>query len=132
MEDFRARRYIPVLSDLLGAELRGAPPYVRDLYAELISLGGEMVVPDDAARQLLGAYKSRFVLGTRYENDMMHIALATATDADILVSWNFKHIVRYDKVRRFNAVNLEPGYKALAIHSPQEVATHGAEGIQGG
>jgi hypothetical protein len=52
---------------------------------------------------------------------MLHIALATTAVADIVVSWNFKHIVRYDKIEQFNAVNIENGYKAISIHSPREV-----------
>jgi hypothetical protein len=34
-----------------------------------------------------------------------HIALATVADVDIVVSWNFRHVVRFDKIRFFNAVN---------------------------
>ena len=37
------------------------------------------------------------------------------------MSWNFKHIVHYEKIRSFNAVNLEKGYKPIEIHSPREV-----------
>ena len=55
---------------------------------------------------------------------MMHIALSTAADVDVLVSWNFKHIVHYDKIRQFNAVNLRLGYKSLQIFSPREVANY--------
>jgi hypothetical protein len=58
---------------------------------------------------------------------MLHIALATVADADMLVSWNFKHIVRFDKIRMFNAANLTQGYKPLAIHSPREVTTYGQD-----
>jgi hypothetical protein len=36
-------------------------------------------------------------------------------EVDVLVSWNFRHIVRLDKIRLFNAVNLELGYKPLSI-----------------
>jgi hypothetical protein len=53
---------------------------------------------------------------------MLHIALATVANVDVLVSWNFKHIVRFDKIRLFNAANLQQGYKLLAIHSPREVS----------
>jgi hypothetical protein len=63
---------------------------------------------------------------------MLHIALATVADADILVSWNFKHIVRFDKIRMFNAANMEQGYKALPIHSPREVTTHERSADSGG
>lgn len=55
---------------------------------------------------------------------MLHIALATAADADVLVSWNFRHIVRIDRIRLFNAVNIELGYKPLAIYSPREVVPY--------
>lgn len=38
-----------------------------------------------------------------------------------LVSWNFRHIVNYDKIRLFNAVNIENGLKSIDIYSPREV-----------
>jgi hypothetical protein len=60
----------------------------------------------------------------RFYADGTHIALATITEADLLVSWNFRHIVRYDKIRLFTAVNLERGYRPLAIYSPREVASN--------
>ena len=48
------------------------------------------------------------------------------TEVDALVSWNFKHIVRLEKIRLFNAANVELGYRALNILSPREVTTHGS------
>ena len=72
-------------------------------------------------------YIERSVLGQRFLNDMLHIALATIAEVDVLVSWNFRHIVRLDKIRLFNAVNLEQGYKPLTIYSPREVISHGKE-----
>jgi hypothetical protein len=50
--------------------------------------------------------------------------LATIAAIDALVSWNFKHIVRLDRIRLFNAVNVESGYQSLNILSPREVTTH--------
>jgi len=73
------------------------------------------------------SYQARGVLGSRFENDMLHIAVATIADVDVLVSWNFRHIVRLDKIRLFNAVNIEQGYRALTIYSPQEVTIHGRD-----
>jgi hypothetical protein len=63
--------------------------------------------------------------GPRFRNDMLHIAIAAVGEVDALVSWNFRHIVRLEKIRLFNGVNLELGYKLLAIYSPREVTTHG-------
>ena len=66
-------------------------------------------------------------LTPKFYADGIHIALATIAEVDLLVSWNFKHIVHYDKIRLFIAVNLERGYKPLAIYSPREVASDGED-----
>jgi hypothetical protein len=58
---------------------------------------------------LVDVYLEHKILTLRFRNDMLHIALATIAQVDILVSWNFKHIVRFDKIRQFNAANLEQG-----------------------
>ena len=47
--------------------------------------------------------------------------MATVVRADMIVSWNFRHIVHYDKIRGFNAVNMREGYGPIAIYSPLEV-----------
>jgi hypothetical protein len=119
LDDFRAGRFVPVLSDLLAAELEGAPETVRETHAELLDLAAEFVETGDDALDLLAAYQAASVLSPKYSADMLHIALATVADADLLVSWNFKHIVRFDKIRLFNAANLQQGYRTLAIHSPR-------------
>ncbi|RCK76735.1 MAG: hypothetical protein OZSIB_3327 [Candidatus Ozemobacter sibiricus] len=66
-------------------------------------------------------YSQRGILKPRFHTDMLHIALATLGNVDVLVSWNFKHLVRFDKIRLFNAVNMELGYRTIQIFSPREV-----------
>ncbi|MEW6487402.1 MAG: PIN domain-containing protein [Thermodesulfobacteriota bacterium] len=126
MEDFREHRFQCVLSDVTAAEVAMAPEIIRELFEELLARAEALQVTPEAM-ELLSAYESHAILGPRYRNDMLHIALATVGEVDVVVSWNFKHIVRLDKIRLFNAVNLELGYKALSIYSPREVATHGTE-----
>ena len=125
--DFRVGNFTPVLSELLEAELLRAPEQVRKVYFELVPFAEKRPVVGDEALNLLAAYEAHGVLGSKFRADMLHIALATIAGVDLLVSWNFKHIVRFDKIRLFNAVNLEQGYKPLTIHSPREVATYGTE-----
>lgn len=126
VRDFRARRLLPVLSDVTAAEVAAAPEPVRSLHQELLGLSGDILPVTAAVLALVGAYKARGVLPKRYELDMLHIALATIAEVDALVSWNFKHIVRLDKIRIFNAVNVDSGYHPLIILSPREVSTHEA------
>ncbi|HEV7590854.1 MAG TPA: hypothetical protein VGO40_22275 [Longimicrobium sp.] len=125
MADFDTGRFVPVVSDLLAAEVANAPEHVRALHDKLLALPAQRVRATPEALHLLAAYEAHSVLGPKYRSDMLHIALATIADVDVLVSWNFKHIVRFDKIRLYNAVNLEQGYKSLTIHSPREVTTYG-------
>jgi hypothetical protein len=44
----------------------------------------------------------------------------TVNRLDVLVSWNFKHIVNYDKIKLFNSINLRSGYPMIEIRSPKD------------
>ena len=60
---------------------------------------------------------------------MLHVALATVHNADILVSWNFRHIVHFDTIAKFNAVNMEYGFRQWFVRSgtsgtPRQPARH--------
>lgn len=126
MDDFRRSRFRIVLSDVTRAEAAHAPEAVRDLYDELVAIAEILPVTDEAL-EVLANYEAHGVLGPRFRNDMLHIALATVAEVDVLVSWNFRHIVRLDKIRLFNGINMELGYKTLTIYTPREVTTHGRD-----
>ena len=51
----------------------------------------------------------------------MHIAIATIYNADVLASWNFKHIVNLNRIRLYNSINMRIGYKILEIRTPREI-----------
>jgi hypothetical protein len=125
MQDFRDGRFKPLLSQVTATEIQAAPEAVQIIYAELVTLNAEVVTVNESTLELADEYQKRNILTAKFYADGLHIALATITEADILVSWNFKHIVRFDKIRLFSAVNLEYGYKALQIYSPREVTTYG-------
>ena len=126
MDDFRSGKFALVLSDVTAAEVAMAPDPVQELLSELLEMADNLPVTEEAL-ELLRAYESHRILGRRFRNDMLHVAIATVADVDVVVSWNFRHIVRLDKIRLFNGVNLELGYKPLTIYSPREVASHGKE-----
>jgi hypothetical protein len=126
IDDFRAGCFDLVLSDVTAAEIDRAPEQVRDLHAELTELAENLSVTEEALF-LLEHYEAHRVLDARFRNDMLHIALATVAAVDVLVSWNFQHIVRLEKIQQFNGINMELGYRPLPIYSPREVTTYGRE-----
>jgi hypothetical protein len=124
VRDFRAGRLVPVLSDVTAAEVHDAPAAVRDLHEEMLAIVETVLPLTDEVLSLVVAYGARKILPAKYEADMRHIALATIAEVESLVSWNFKHIVRLEKIRLFNEVNVQLGYKPLSILSPREVTTY--------
>jgi len=69
---------------------------------------------------LAETYLNERILGKASLNDAYHIAIATVNRLDVLVSWNFKHIVNYDKIKLFNSINLRLGYPIIEIRSPKD------------
>jgi hypothetical protein len=123
MKDFEAGLFVPLLSDVIAAEVKDAPEVVREMYESILRSAHEFIVSSQEAIELADGYQRRGILTPKYYDDGLHIALASVAEADLLVSWNFRHIVHFDKIRLFNSVNLELGYKPLQIYSPREVTT---------
>jgi hypothetical protein len=101
------------------AELdNGAPRKVKDnlqtIKYERHEVSEEMLV-------LSRKYMAENIVTKKYYGDALHIAIATVLGVDVLVSWNFKHIVNLNKIKLFNSINLREGYGILDIRTPQEV-----------
>jgi len=112
---------ILLISALLAEELENAPPDVQAILDDLPRQSLEFVSESAESRRLRDHYLAAAVVGPAHATDAHHVALATVSRADLIVSWNFKHIVHFDKIRGFNAVNLRDGYAPIAIYSPLEV-----------
>lgn len=74
----------------------------------------------DETRQLALTYINEKALGQASLNDAYHIALASVNRLDCLISWNFKHIVNFDKIKLFNSINMRLGYALIDIRTPLE------------
>jgi len=119
--------YRLVLSAVVRDELDGAPACVRELLAEIGDVSETVDVSDEAVL-LQQAYLDAGIVGPSWATDALHVAVATVSDCRLIVSWNFKHIVHFQKIPLYNGVNMAHGYAAIAIHSPQEVIVDADEG----
>ena len=113
-----------VISELTSLELRQAPKAVRDILDRIPVKHLLHVELTEEAYNLAQKYISDGVVGKSSLVDAEHIAIATVNRVDVLVSWNFRHIVNLNKIHGFNAVNLKMGYPLLEIRSPWEVVTY--------
>ncbi len=125
--DFQKGFFMLVLSSLTDAEIQDAPYEVKEAYKEFKNCDHEYIELDVESIGLADAYLKKNIIPVSFRNDAQHISMATISGADILVSWNFKHIVNFEKIQKFNSVNLDMGYKPIFIYSPREVTTYGRE-----
>ena len=108
-------------SEMTEIELTNAPHHVRELAKTIPSRHIEFLVITEDTNQLADYYVQENVVGKTSRPDCLHIAIATLNNADILASWNFKHIVNINRIRGYNSVNYKFGHKILEIRTPREI-----------
>src|SRR5580698_2274941 len=110
MECIRVGMYEAVLSQVTFDELLDAPDHVRAVLDEFSPDDVSIVPTTEEVNELTDAYMSAKIVTPKYREDAAHIAHATMGGADVVVSWNFRHIVNLSRIEGFNAVNEKMGY----------------------
>lgn len=108
-------------SQMTEIELAGAPVHIKDLIKDISEEHVEFLTITEKSTQLAEQYIRENVVGKTSRADCIHIAIATLNNADILTSWNFKHIVNISRIRGYNGVNYKLGHKLLEIRTPREI-----------
>ena len=121
IEKFIMGEYKLLYSQLTELELQRAPRKVRNLITSIPVEHLEFLSITAAAENLANQYIQENVVGQTCIEDCRHIAIATLNNADILASWNFKHIVNVRRIRGYNSVNYRNGHKILEIRTPREI-----------
>ncbi|MGQ0635492.1 MAG: PIN domain-containing protein [Planctomycetaceae bacterium] len=113
---FLRRRGRLLISAVVTDEILLAPePIQQQIYRVLESIECEVVSVTAACRALALRYHDAGIIPARKVEDALHVAVATVYNADVLVSWNHKHIANIRKTELYRGVNLMAGYP----HTPQ-------------
>ena len=102
-EQVRKDQVILVTSAVVQAEILEAPQEVQGLFDELLFFA-EIVEITEEALKLRDAYIEAGIVSEKYSNDALQVALATVSNCSVIVSWNFKHIVHFEKIPLYNAI----------------------------
>ncbi|MEO5910364.1 MAG: PIN domain protein [Pelobium sp.] len=120
-EQAKQGRFTVIISDVTLLELQKAPEIIRNLpttippeFIELVSISEEQI-------QLADKYVNEGALTNKFHTDAQHIAISSILKVDSLVSWNFKHMVNFFRIRQYNSINLKYGYSTIDIRTPKEV-----------
>ncbi len=119
-ERIRHKDFDIYFSEVNETELMLAPQEVQDVKLLIPADCYKYLELNDEAKQLAETYISEKALGKASLNDAYHIAIASVNRLDCLVSWNFKHIVNFDKIKLFNSINMKLGYPLTDIRTPLE------------
>jgi len=109
------------VSEILELELYRAPKHIIKYFENIPESLIERVELTNQAKDLSLKYIEAKVVGKTSIADCQHIALATLQNADVLVSWNFKHIVNLQRIQGYNSVNLKEVYPMIEIRTPKEI-----------
>ena len=120
-ERVKLGKIVCVYSDLTETELIKAPQNVKKYFNELPKENTERVIVNGEIIELATKYLEEKVVGKTSFDDCLHIATATLNKVDMLVSWNFKHIVNIYRIRGYNSINIKMNYSSLEIRSPKEI-----------
>lgn len=120
-ERVKLGKIVCVYSDLTETELIKAPENVKKYFKDLPKENTERVIVNGEIIELATKYLEEKVVGITSFDDCIHIATATLNKVDMLVSWNFKHIVNIYRIRGYNSINIKMNYTSLEIRSPKEI-----------
>ena len=120
-EMIRVGVYVGMISPVSLKELALAPNHVQAIIEEFDNEELIRLADSEEADRLTRKYLDAGIVSINYREDAGHIAFATVHRADVLVSWNFRHIVNLKKIEGFNRVNEHEGYPHLEIRSPKEL-----------
>lgn len=119
-EQVKKEQFLLITSAIVQEEISSAPQEVVDFFNEMLGYAKVVDISENAV-ELRDAYLQAGIVSPRYSDDALHVALATVSACNIIVSWNFKHIVHFQKIPLYNAINTIRGYSPIAIYSPLEV-----------
>ncbi len=124
-EEIKQGKFEPYVSAVVIQEIENASEKKR---LQLVSIFDKykiaVISAEDEMEELADVYVSEGLVPPKYRNDALHIAVATVADMDIMVSWNFKHIVKMKTITLVGYLNEREGYRNIRIFSPEEVIEH--------
>lgn len=120
-EEFKTGTKSLIVSDLVHWELTNAHSDIQNKLNEVPLQYRTDLVTTAEAKKLADMYIQKGALTNKSYHDAVHIALATLNHADVLASWNFKHIVNLNRIRLYNSINLRMGYNLIEIRTPREI-----------
>ena len=118
-----AGKFIPYTSQYVVDELEDTKSAEKreKMKALIADYGVETIPESKEAERLARIYVKEGIIKAKYEADAIHIAMATITNLDFIISLNFQHIVKRKTIIETEIINAREGYRRVYIYTPMEV-----------
>ena len=118
-EAIQAGEYEVFISPVVMLELANcAEPKQSFLAERLQAIQRTELQESDEVLDLAAQYLKAGILPPKSVRDRQHIAYACVYSCDMIISWNFKHMVNYTTMSGVKSVNALAGYKEMPIYTP--------------
>ena len=118
-EMFRNKKYDVYISNIVLNEISGCNEEKLNILLEYLNeIEYTVVETDENTVELAEKFIDFGILRQKSFDDCQHIAAAILAGCDIIISWNFKHIVNVKTVRGVKVITTLEGYKDLMIYPP--------------
>lgn len=118
-EKIKSGLYEVITSDVTLREISNCKePKLSILLAYLSEIEYQRFPVTEEAENLANKIIQQGILTQKSFDDCLHIAIAVINNCDIILSWNFNHMVNIRTINGVRAVNILNGYKPIDIYSP--------------
>lgn len=118
-ELFRQGQYEVYISDIVIQEIDNCKKDKLQILRDYLrQIEYDIIETDNRTIELAEKFIDFGILKQKSFDDCQHIAAAILAGCDIIVSWNFKHIVNVKTIRGVKVITTLEGYKDLLIYPP--------------
>jgi len=111
------------ISDEVITEINQAPESIRIQLDGLVNKIEPILLEINIeVEELADRYIKEGIIPEKYRRDAIHLAVAVINEIELVVSWNFSHIVKRKTRVMVNGINRLLGYREIEICSPEEVS----------
>ena len=122
-EKIKAGEFDVFLSDVTIAEINDCTEQKRaNLLRYLNQIEYTQIDTTDRTTAIAQRFVDLGVLRSKSFDDCQHISAAIVGECDIIVSWNFRHIVNHKTIMGVKAITALEGFRDVLIYTPSVLA----------
>ena len=118
-EILKTGKYEVVISDMVLAEINECKEPKRNiLNSYLAEINYERVPITQETEEIANEIIDDGILNSKSFDDCLHIASAILSDCNIILSWNFKHMVNVNTINGIRRITFAKRYDNIDIYAP--------------